>query len=77
MRSAVAPSRTLVHLRNDLHAVFDALWRADVVKENPVNKVRVPKLAKQDDRSRELLTDEEFVQFMACAAVSLLLRPWP
>lgn len=73
-RAAGRSKQTLVHLRNDLRAVFDALWRSDVVKENPVDKVRVPRLAKEDDRSRELLTDEEFARFVSCADVSLLLR---
>jgi integrase len=73
-RGAGKSKQTITHLRNDLHAVFDALWRADAVKENPVAKVRAPKFATEDERPRQLLTDEEFVRFMSCADVTLILR---
>jgi integrase len=73
-RAAGKSKQTLVHLRNDLRAVFDALWRADQVTTNPVAKVQVPKQAREDDRPRQLLTDEEVSRFVACEAVSLSLR---
>jgi integrase len=66
--------QTVTHLRNDLSSIFDALWRDDLIPENPLDKVRIPKIAKQDNRARQILTDEEFAQFVTCEAVSLRLR---
>lgn len=73
-RATGKSKQTITHLRNDLSAVFDALWRADQLKENPVAKVRVPKQARQDERPRQLLTDTEFSQFVSCEQIPLLLR---
>lgn len=66
--------QTIVHLRNDLSSVFDWLRREELIEKNPVSLVKVPKFATEDDRPRQILTDEEFVQFLGCADVSLLLR---
>lgn len=73
-QAAGKSKQTLTHLRNDLQAVFDTLWRADQVTENPVAKVRVPKHAREDDRPRQLLTDEELARFVTCEAAPLSLR---
>jgi len=66
--------QTVVHLRNDLSSVFDAMRRDELIEKNPVSLVKVPKFVTEDERPRQILTDEEFVQFMGCADVSLSLR---
>jgi integrase len=66
--------QSLVHLKNDMSSVFDSLWRDEIIPENPVARVRVPKNATTDERTRVLLSDLEFDQFMACAAVPAELR---
>jgi len=66
--------QTVVHLRNDLSSVFDSMRRDELIEKNPVSLVKVPKFVTEDERPRQILTDEEFVQFMGCTDVSLLLR---
>lgn len=73
-KTAGKSKQTIVHLRNDLSSVFDWLRREELIEKNPVSLVKVPKFATEDDRPRQILTDEEFVQFLGCAEVSLLLR---
>lgn len=73
-RDAGRAKQTITHLRNDLSSIFDQLWRDELIEENPVDKVRVPKGGVEDQRPRQLLTDEEFAAFMACTEVPALLR---
>ena len=51
-------------LRGDLGAVLGALWRDEVIVENPVSRVRTPK-AHRDNRERAVLTDAELVMYLA------------
>lgn len=62
--------QSVVHLRNDLLGVFGALWRAEVIAENPVEKSELPKKLKRDKRKRVVPLDAEFAHFMACPDVS-------
>lgn len=55
---------TLKHIRAALNNVFDNLWRAELIPENPVARVRVPK-GKRDRRERAVLTDLELVVYLA------------
>jgi integrase len=55
--------QTLIHIKTDLSTVFAELWRAEVIPENPVDRVVVPK-ATEDHRERAVLTDEELVRYL-------------
>lgn len=55
---------TLQHIRHAMHTVFDSLWRDEVIGENPVARVRVPK-GKRDRRERAVLTDNELAIYLA------------
>lgn len=61
--------QNLVHLKNDMSSIFQALWRDEIIAENPVARVLVPKNAKTDDRTRVLLSDDEFERFVRCPNV--------
>jgi len=54
----------VVHVKNDINAVLGELWRDEVIPENVVARVRVPK-AKVDTRERAVLTDDELAQYLA------------
>lgn len=63
-------SKTSVgHLRNDLRAVFGQLREEGLIPTNPAEGMKLPGNLKEDGRPRIVLTDDEFQQFMACAAV--------
>lgn len=68
-RDAGKSRQTIVHLKNDLSAVFGDLWRDEVIAENPVAKAEIPKGAHVDERDRVILSEHEFARFMACADV--------
>jgi integrase len=57
--------QTCLHVRNDISAVLGELWRHDMLPENVTAKVRLPKSAKVDTRERAVLSDDEFVQYLA------------
>lgn len=56
--------KTLTHIRAAANTVFDSLWRDELIAENPVVRVRVPKRAK-DRRERAVLTDAELAMYVA------------
>jgi integrase len=56
--------KTLTHVRMAANTVFDALWREELIPENPVTRVRVPKVAR-DNRERAVLTDAELAIYLA------------
>ncbi len=62
--------QTVIHLRNDLSAVFGDLWRQEAIPENPVARTKLPKKLRVDGRPRVQLNDQEFARFMACPYVS-------
>ncbi len=53
------------HVKNDISSVLGELWRADMLTENVMLKVRVPKGAKVDRRERVVLTDPELATYLA------------
>jgi integrase len=57
--------QTCLHVRNDISAVLGELWRSEILPENVVSRVRLPKFAKVDTRERAVLTDEELVRYLA------------
>ena len=42
--------------------MFDSRWRDEIIPENPVARVGVPKNATTDERTRVLLSDLELLQ---------------
>ncbi len=66
--------QSVIHLRNDLSTVFGDLWRDELIKENPVQRVKLPKKLRVELRRRVQLTDPEFARFMACPDVPELLQ---
>ncbi len=64
MQAAGLSKQSGVHQRRYLSAVFDDLWRSDLVAENPVAKVRPPKM-RRDPRKRAVLTQDELVRYLA------------
>ncbi len=72
--AAYGLSRTTVsHVRDDLRAVFDSLWRDDLIPENPVLKVHIPASAVIDRRPRVVLTDAEFARLIQWPDLPLVL----
>jgi site-specific recombinase XerD len=51
-------------LRGTLDRLFDWLWQAEVIKENPVKRAPVPPDARVDDRPRTMLTDDQVLAFL-------------
>jgi integrase len=73
-RDAGKSKQTVTHLRNDIRSVFVSLWRDEIIEENPVDKVSIPKGFEVDDRPRQVLTDDEFARFVSCRDVPFRLR---
>lgn len=67
---------TMVHVRNCLSSIFSDLVREEesAVKVNPCSLLKTPDIGDEDERPREVLGDDEFVQFMACELVPLEMR---
>lgn len=61
--------QSVIHVKNDLSAVFGDLWRDEVIAENPVKRVKLPKNLRVDGRARVILSDAEFAHFMAASGV--------
>jgi integrase len=61
--------QSVTHVRNDLGTVFGALWRDEMIPENPVRRVKLPKGLRVDRRPRVILTDDEFARFCAHPSV--------
>lgn len=55
---------TVRKIRGVVHRVLDAAWKAELIKENPVERVDVPTDAPVDDRPRKILSDEQVLQFL-------------
>jgi integrase len=65
---------TVSHVLYDISGVLKELWEYDMLPENPAKRVKVPKNAKTDGRSRVVLTDEEFSQFISWTDLDPELR---
>jgi integrase len=68
-------AQTVRHLQVDMVVIFRELIRDGVLEVNPASaqRVRIPKMVR-DKRKRALLTDEEFLKFVACKRVRYQLR---
>jgi integrase len=55
---------SLRKLRGALHRMFDVPWKAELIKENPVDRATVPIDARVDERPRTILTDAETRSFL-------------
>ncbi len=66
--------QSVQHLKNDLSGVFGDLWRDELIPENPVARVKLPKNLRSDKRPRIIIPDDMFRVFMACEAISDTLR---
>jgi integrase len=55
--------KSLVHLRRVMNLIFGLLWQDEVIRENPVARVKVPKV-ETDRRERSVLTDAELVRYL-------------
>jgi integrase len=73
-RDAGKSKQTVTHIRNDIRSVFVSLWRDEIIPENPVAKVNLPKGFEVDDRPRQILTDDEFASFVSFAPAPFQLR---
>ena len=63
---------TVRHVRSVLYQLFDAAWQLELVRENPVARVRLWTLMRPDKkRPRELLTDAEISSLVEHPAVPL------
>ena len=51
-------------VRGVLGRVLDSAWKAELIPENPVDRVEVPDDAPKDDRPRTILTDEQVTTFL-------------
>jgi integrase len=65
--------QSLIHIRGVMHRLFAGPWRDEIIAENPVARVELPRI-REVHRARAILTDAEFVQFVTCEAVDLELR---
>ena len=64
----------VVHVRNDVSSVFLQLWREELVAENLVKRVKLPKNLKVDGRARVILSDDECTAFFASSDVAEHVR---
>lgn len=62
------------HLKNDLSSVFGSLWRDELIAENPMARVRLPRGLREDRRARVVLIDSEFVALVESGATPSWLR---
>jgi integrase len=64
---------TVAHIHGALQRMFRAALADELIEQNPVAAVRVPKV-RAVRKERAILTDAEFARFIACAEVDLELR---
>src|SRR5690606_12162596 len=64
-RDAGKARQTVVHLRQDIANVFDALKAEGVVSSNPAAGVELPLFKKTPTKTRAVLTDEELAIYLA------------
>jgi len=65
--------KTVAEVRGILHRLFRTALEHEVIEHNPVTAVRTPRI-REVQKARCILTDDEFVKFVACAEVDLELR---
>jgi len=64
---------TVAHVRGVLNRMFRSAVESELVEQNPVAAVRMPRM-REVRKERAILTDAELATFIACAAVDLELR---
>jgi len=64
---------TVAEIRGVLHRLFRAAVEVELVEHNPATPVRTPKL-REVRKERCILTDDEFLRFVACSDVGLEIR---
>lgn len=67
VRAKGKSNQTITHVRGTLSRIFDQAWRDEIIPSNPVLKVKAPTSKNEVKRPREILTDEEIAQYLACA----------
>ena len=65
--------QSLIHIRGIMSRMFLTPWRDELIAENPVARVELPRV-REVKRARVILTDAEFVRCVTCDAVDLELR---
>lgn len=70
----VAVARTMSHetvkkTRGVMLRLFDAAWRAEIIRENPVERAEMPEHTRVDERQRTILTDAQVLAFLNGRAV--------
>jgi hypothetical protein len=66
--------QSVSHLKADLSSIFQSLAEDDLVVENVVRGVRLPKKLRHDKRRRVQLTDDEFEQLVSAPTTPAYLR---
>jgi len=64
---------TVAHIHGAIARMFRAALADELIEQNPVAAVRVPKI-RAVRKERAILTDTEFARFIACAEADLELR---
>ena len=62
--AAVRSHETTKKTRGVMLRLFDTAWKAEVIRENPVEKVDMPEHTRIDERQRKILTDEQVLAFL-------------
>ena len=64
---------TMAHLHRLLHRIFETAFKAELIEENPMKRVERLQI-RELKKEREILTDEEVIQFLSSPLVSLELK---
>src|SRR5450755_3058125 len=62
--------QSLIHVRGVMSRMFARPWRDELIAENPVARVELPR-TREVKRARVILTDVEVVRFVTCETVDL------
>lgn len=55
---------TVKKTRGVMLRLFDAAWKAEIIKENPVERADMPEHTRIDERQRKILSDEQVLAFL-------------
>ena len=59
---------TIVHIRGVLRSVLEQAFDAEIIRENPLARVKMPRI-RETKKERVILTDDEIEQYLACDSV--------
>ena len=62
--AATLSHETVKKARGVMLRLFDAAWKAEIIRENPVAKVDMPEHTRIDERQRKILSDEQVLAFL-------------